>query len=65
MKKIFRDTLTGVLVITMLVGTMQINNVHAEEVEINSSNLVNALEQSEIVEYDDEKIVYDEEAIYD
>lgn len=53
------------LVMTMLVVTMCSDNVCAKEQEINSSNLVKDLEQTELVEYDDKEIVYDEEAIYD
>ena len=65
MKIILKNTLTFVLIMTMSVGIMQINDVCAEETEINSSNLVNALEQSDIVEYEDEEILYDEETVYD
>ncbi len=65
MKNILKKALIGMLVMTMLVGTMWSDNVYAKEQEIDSSNLVDALEQSEMVEYDDKEIVYDEEAIYD
>lgn len=65
MKNILKKTLASMLVMTMLVVTMCSDNVCAKEQEINSSNLVKDLEQTELVEYDDKEIVYDEEAIYD
>lgn len=65
MKNITKKILTLVLVTTMSIGSVQINDIYAEETEINSSNLVNELEQSDIIDYEDEKIIYDEETIYD
>lgn len=65
MKNILKKTLASMLVMTMLVVTMCSDKVCAKEQEINSSNLVKDLEQTELVEYDDKEIVYDEEAIYD
>ena len=56
MKNILKKALIGMLVMTMLVGTMWSDNVYAKEQEIDSSNLVDALEQSEMVEYDDKEI---------
>lgn len=65
MRKYLKPTFTIALAMTMIVGTMQGNNVYAKEVAINNNNLVDELEKTDIVEYDDEKIIYDDEAIYD
>lgn len=65
MKKLSKRSLTLTLALTMLVSSMQVESVWAEETEVNSNNLVDALEETDIVEYDDEEIVYDEEDIYD
>lgn len=65
MKKLSKRSLTLTLALTMLVSSMQVESVWAEETEVNSNNLVDVLEETDIVEYDDEEIVYDEEDIYD
>lgn len=64
MRKLIKGSLALTLALTMLIGGTQVESVSAKENGINSNTLVDSLEKTDIVEYD-EKIVYDEDDIYD